>query len=264
MISFCRGEMRSWSASPAAPPPPACCDCEYSRSNGWASMKKISVCELVRASRASAVEADQVARHEIVIFEIQDGGSAGLGNAACVPGANAFCSAPPLTEYSDTHFLQAEIVLGLHFERNLFDRAGAVVAAGAADTDRRRGLPCGLDEIVLGEADALLLVNGGDVIDAVLFDPDRSPLGGCRPAEPRVISSPLSSTSRPPSSGLSVSMTKIGLGPFDGPQVASVFLGGVGLAKPLGIAIGDLDALHLGQVDDGEPELAVRTAPAST
>ncbi len=54
MISFCRGEIRFRSWFPPAPMLAERCDCEYSRSNGCASMKNMSVRDVLRASRATA------------------------------------------------------------------------------------------------------------------------------------------------------------------------------------------------------------------
>ena len=146
------------------------------------------------------------------------------------------------------HVVEAELIGGLDADGDFFDGAGAIIAAGAVDRDLRRLRFVGGDEVVLGEAHRLALVDGGDVIRAVLLHVDRALVVVAVAAGEM---DRLAAVERE----LAIAAGAIHLdfdlrvGAFDRAQIAGVLLRHRLQAGPLGIVIGDVNLLHRRQID---------------
>ena len=146
--------------------------------------------------------------------------------------------------------------------RDFFDGAGAIVAAGPVDGDLRRIGLAGFDEEIAGKAHGLALVEGGDVVCAVLFHVDRAFVEIAFSGAPGgrelnlLVSASLSSTRMPSRSGRSIVDFEVGVGAFDGAKIAAVLVDDILQASPVRIAVGDANLLHAGKIDDADIEVA--------
>jgi hypothetical protein len=118
------------------------------------------------------VEADDVARYRFEIFERKRGGSVGLLCAFLLEQVDRLFG-PAVHRIMQRHFGDAKFVVGFHRDGDFLDGARAVVVAGARDDHVRRLRLARLDEEIVGQAHRLALVEGRDVVHAVLFHANR-------------------------------------------------------------------------------------------
>ena len=118
---------------------------------------------------SGSVKAQQVAGHQLEIFKADDGGSVRFFTVFLLEQRHGLLGAA-IHGVMQRHVLQAEFISGVDGDSDLLDGAGAIIFSGALDAHVGRIGFAGLDEIVLGEAHGLALIQGGDVVEAILLN----------------------------------------------------------------------------------------------
>ena len=154
---------------------------------------------------------------------------------------------------------QAEIVLGLGLDDDFFDGRRLVVASGMSQLNG--GLPVGYqrDEVVFADTDRLAVVDGGDVVTAVLDHLEATRAGefvsGHRGGTPVV---ELNHAIGERLVGLDLDLD---LGALHGVDVAAGIFDDVFHARPRRVVIGQLEVLDHRHRDDIDGKLVAADAP---
>ncbi len=94
-------------------------------------MKEISVRDSECASFGHRVEADDVAGHQLEVFQGKCGGTIGLLHAFLLEQIDGLFG-PAVHRIVQRHFGDAEFVIGFHGDGDFFDGARAIIVARAA------------------------------------------------------------------------------------------------------------------------------------
>ena len=121
------------------------------------------------------VNAHQVAGNELEILQSEHGRAIGFFCALLLEQIDGLLGAA-IYRIVQREFVQAKITGGFRCDGDFLDRARAIVTAGTVDGDLRRIGLARFDEEIAGEADGLAVIDGGDVIFAVLIHVDRAPV----------------------------------------------------------------------------------------
>ena len=199
------------------------------------------------------VEADDIAGHQLEIFEGKHGRAIGLLLAFLLEQIDGLLGAA-VDRIVQRHFRDAELVLRFHGDGDFFDGARAIVVARPRDAHVRRFGLARFDEEIIGQAHGLPLVERGDVIHAVLLHVDRALVDIAFAAGQlnllSVVEHQDAVAQRPVGHDF-----EIGVRAFDGAQIAAALLGHVLHARPGRIVVGHAHVFHAGQIEHANVEV---------
>src|SRR5882672_8919709 len=155
----------------------------------------------------------------------------------------------------ERHVVDAEFIVRLDSDGDFFDGVRAIVVPGTRDDDVRRVCLARLDEEIVGQAHGLPLIQGGDVVHAVLRDANGAFVDvalAAREANLLFIVKDQDTVAHRPI-GFDF---KVGIRAFDSAEVAAAFLDHILHPGPLGIAVRHADILHTREVQHANIEVA--------
>ena len=199
------------------------------------------------------IETHQIARHQFELLQRQHAGTGGFLFPRLFQHSYDFFGAA-VDRIADVGVLEAEFILGMDRDRHLLDRARAVIAARPRDADGRRVCLARLDEKILGETNRLPLIEGGDVVDAILFNLDRALIVIAFAAR----ESDLLAVAEHEEAVFQRSIgenLQIGAGAFQGAEIAAALFHRVFHSGPGRVVVGHLDLLHRGQIYHADVEV---------
>ena len=199
------------------------------------------------------VEADDVARHGLKVFQGKCGRAVGLLHALLLEQTDGLFR-PAIHRIMQRHFRDAELIIRFYAHGDFLDGARAIIVARTRDKYVRRfGFAC-FDEEIIGQAHGLSLVERGDVIHAVLLHVHRALVHISFTAGQLnllfVIEHQDAITQ-----GLVGDDVQIGVRALYGAQVATAFLGHILNVRPGRIAVRNAHVFHAGKIEHANVEV---------
>ena len=201
----------------------------------------------------AGIDAHQVARRHLVIFQRNDVLAVGRLGSFLTQHGNCFFG-PAVDGVVQADVVQSEVVFGAYSHGNFFDGIHLSVPAGAIDLDAGRRILAGFDEEILAHADVFALLDGRDVIHAILLDGQMArqpiPCSGLK-RNLRVVAQHQDALGQ-----RTVRQNRdLGVGAFHSAQIAARIFDGVLHSRPSRVMIGDADLLNGRKIDDAQIEM---------